>query len=413
MQQRGAALLLLLLLVVLAAAGHAHAQCTGYTSCFSCTYSCTRPHHRHRPDQCPVGVLDVAGAAAQLTGVGAGCVPVDGCMWCGAYASNSDLYGLCTPASSANVSCAQATGPSYPCALPRVPWPFFFWWLTRLTHRDVTVVGWPRQVQVLVRKRLPVPGPSLSGLVVVVGHWRRRHVAPLPHRVRHGHHLLLLATCVPRQRASADCAGPDTWRGPGRGAPAKDRGRRGGRPCRSLCTSLSRSALDVVVANDCSVGRRTLPRLALSRCWRPLSAACRMAVRPTPRPQRPGWSSAPLRRSPASSDAAAAAPSSQSPSVCLPLQVCARNAAQYIPRSPALYQACRPAHTCARHPFFLALSCAAPTYCCCASGRVLMMSESPGSVMESTPTRKNLPHAVPRSMLVPVYWCTPVLDSIA
>ena len=46
-------------------------------------------------------------------------------------------------------------------------------------------------------------------------------------------------------------------------------------------------------------------------------------------------------------------------------------------------------------------------------GMDLMMSESPGSVMERLQTRKHLPQAVPNSMLLPVQWWTPVLANMA
>lgn len=48
-----------------------------------------------------------------------------------------------------------------------------------------------------------------------------------------------------------------------------------------------------------------------------------------------------------------------------------------------------------------------------ASAVGLMMSESPGSVTLSTDTRKYLPHAVPRSVLEPLYAIVSVLLSIA
>lgn len=46
-------------------------------------------------------------------------------------------------------------------------------------------------------------------------------------------------------------------------------------------------------------------------------------------------------------------------------------------------------------------------------GMVLMISESPGSVIDNVATLKYLPHAVPNSMLLPEYWKTSVLDNIA
>lgn len=46
-------------------------------------------------------------------------------------------------------------------------------------------------------------------------------------------------------------------------------------------------------------------------------------------------------------------------------------------------------------------------------GIVLMISESPGSVIDKVATLKYLPHAVPNSMLLPEYWKTSVFDNIA
>lgn len=46
-------------------------------------------------------------------------------------------------------------------------------------------------------------------------------------------------------------------------------------------------------------------------------------------------------------------------------------------------------------------------------GMVLIISESPGSVMDNVATLKYLPHAVPNSMLLPEYWKTSVFDNIA
>jgi hypothetical protein len=46
-------------------------------------------------------------------------------------------------------------------------------------------------------------------------------------------------------------------------------------------------------------------------------------------------------------------------------------------------------------------------------GMVLIISESPGSVIDKVATLKYLPQAVPNSMLLPEYWKTSVLDNIA